>query len=325
MIERVLGPEHPDTLVARRDLARWTGEAGDPAAARDQSAALLPVIERISGAEHPDTLVVRSNLAYWTGEAGDPAAARDQAAALLPVRERIFGAEHQITLAARRDARLLDRGGGGSGRGPRPGRRAAAGHRAHLWRRAPRDPDHPRRPCPLDRGGGGSGRGPRPDAALLPVMERVLGPEHPKTLAARGSLAPGPGRGMRQGPLIGTPRCRSSSGSSAPSTRHPRYPRPPRRLDRVGRRLGGRPGTSSPRCCRSASASPAPSTRTPSPPEPALPTGPGRPAETNQRSSADDRLSRIELAPACSSSPAVFICGPQTCGARTGDRQGGTA
>ena len=41
--ERVLGPEHPDTLAARANLARWTGEAGDAAAARDLFAALLPV------------------------------------------------------------------------------------------------------------------------------------------------------------------------------------------------------------------------------------------------------------------------------------------
>ena len=32
---RVLGTEHPDTLTARGHLARWTGEAGDAAAARD--------------------------------------------------------------------------------------------------------------------------------------------------------------------------------------------------------------------------------------------------------------------------------------------------
>ena len=51
--ERVLGPEHPDTLTARANLARWTGEAGDAAGARDQFAALLPVRERVCGPEHP--------------------------------------------------------------------------------------------------------------------------------------------------------------------------------------------------------------------------------------------------------------------------------
>ena len=54
--ERSLGPEHPDTLTARGNLAAWTAEAGDTAGARDQFAALLPIRERVSGPEHPDTL-----------------------------------------------------------------------------------------------------------------------------------------------------------------------------------------------------------------------------------------------------------------------------
>ena len=76
--ERVLGPEHPDTLTDRGNLARWTGRAGDAAGARDQFAALLPIEERVLGPEHPDTLTARANLADWTGEAGDAAGARDQ-------------------------------------------------------------------------------------------------------------------------------------------------------------------------------------------------------------------------------------------------------
>jgi hypothetical protein len=60
------GPEHPATLTVRANLARWTGQAGDAAAARDQSAALLPVHERVLGPEHPETLAVRTNLASWT-------------------------------------------------------------------------------------------------------------------------------------------------------------------------------------------------------------------------------------------------------------------
>jgi hypothetical protein len=82
-------------------LARWTGEAGDPAAARDLFASLLPVLERILGPEHPDTLVTRHELARWTGEAGDAAAARDMFAVLLPVRERVSGPDHPDTLTAR--------------------------------------------------------------------------------------------------------------------------------------------------------------------------------------------------------------------------------
>ena len=51
-LERAHGPEYPDTLAARGSLARWTGEAGGAAAARDQYAALLPVM---SGSLAPST------------------------------------------------------------------------------------------------------------------------------------------------------------------------------------------------------------------------------------------------------------------------------
>jgi hypothetical protein len=56
-------------LTTRGGLARWTGEAGDPAAARDQFAALLPDRERVLGPDHPVTLTTRGGLAYWTGKA----------------------------------------------------------------------------------------------------------------------------------------------------------------------------------------------------------------------------------------------------------------
>ena len=100
MEERVLGAEHPETLIACGNLARLTGEAGDAAAARDQFAALLPVEERVLGPEHRIPATARSDLAYWTGEAGDAAAARDQFAGLLPLYERVLGTEHPDTLAA---------------------------------------------------------------------------------------------------------------------------------------------------------------------------------------------------------------------------------
>ena len=58
------GPEHPDTLITRDNLACWTGQAGDAAGARDQLAALLPIRERVLGPEHPDTLTARSYLAH---------------------------------------------------------------------------------------------------------------------------------------------------------------------------------------------------------------------------------------------------------------------
>lgn len=94
-------PQHPDTLSAGASLALFTRDAGDPAVARDQLAALLPVRDRVSGTKHPATLAIRALFALFTGEAGDAAGAGDQLASLLPVIERVVGARHPDTVAVR--------------------------------------------------------------------------------------------------------------------------------------------------------------------------------------------------------------------------------
>ncbi len=60
-----MGPDSPVALAARANLGRWTGKAGDAAAARDQLAALLRVYERVFGPHYRETLAtVRASLAY---------------------------------------------------------------------------------------------------------------------------------------------------------------------------------------------------------------------------------------------------------------------
>jgi hypothetical protein len=187
--DEAYGPEHPDTLAARVGLARWTGEAGDPAAARDQFAALLPTRERVLGPEHPDTLSTRDYLARWTGEAGDPAAARDQFAALLPIMERVLGPEHPDTLSTRHNLSGWT-GNAGDAAGARDQFAALLPIRVRVL-----GPEHPdtlatHRELARWTGEAGDAAGARDQfAALLPIMERVLGPEHPRTLSTRHNLA----------------------------------------------------------------------------------------------------------------------------------------
>jgi Tetratricopeptide repeat len=186
---RVLGPEHPDTLTARHNLARWTGEAGDAAKARDQYVSLLSIQGRVLGPDHPHTLSTRDNLAYYTGQAGDAAGARDQYAALLPITEQVLGPEHPSTLATRSHLAWWT-GAAGNAAGARDQYAAlppicervsglehpsTLGTRSHLafWTREAGDPAGARDQF----------------AALLPIRERVLGPEHPDTLATRADLA----------------------------------------------------------------------------------------------------------------------------------------
>jgi hypothetical protein len=183
------GPEHRDTLSARHQLARWTGQAGDAAGARDQTAALLPVSERVLGPEHPFTLLVRGGLAYWTGQAGDAAGARDQFAALLPVEEQVLGAEHYETMTTRSNLALYTALTGDAA-GARDQYAALLPIRERVL-----GPEHPntlstRLNLATATGRAGDAAEARDEtAALLPIRERVLGAEHPDTLTTRDLLA----------------------------------------------------------------------------------------------------------------------------------------
>ncbi|GAA4923312.1 FxSxx-COOH system tetratricopeptide repeat protein [Nonomuraea thailandensis] len=185
----MLGAEHPETLTARYDLATWTGEAGDAAAARDQLTALLPTVERVQGAEHPNTLNTRHEIARWTGEVGDAAAARDQLAALLPTVERVQGAEHSDTLTTRANLAYWT-GAVGDAAAARDQFAALLPIRERVL--GTEHPDTLTTRANLARwtGAVGDAAAARDQyAALLPIRERVLGTEHPDTLTTRHNLA----------------------------------------------------------------------------------------------------------------------------------------
>ena len=185
-----LGTEDRRTLTARASLATMTGEAGNPAAARDQYAKLLPVMTRVLGDEHPDTLTARSNLVRLTGDMGDPAAALDQFAEVLTIRKRVLGDEHPDTLTARSNlARLTGDMGDPA---------AALDQFADLLaiRKRVLGDGHPDTLTARASVAYWTGKTGDPAAArdqfaeLLPVLERVLGDdEHPAALTARSNLA----------------------------------------------------------------------------------------------------------------------------------------
>ena len=135
--DHAYGEGHPDTLTVRSYLARWTGQAGDAAAARDQYAALLAVEEQMFGPDHPDTLTTRGNLASWTGKAGDCGRRQGptRRPATLPRTGPRSGAPGNPDHA--RQPRQLDRAGRGRGRGPRSVHRAATPARTRPRSRAP--------------------------------------------------------------------------------------------------------------------------------------------------------------------------------------------
>jgi hypothetical protein len=60
-----LGPEHPDTLTTRSNLAYWRGRSGDAVGAAEAFEVLLEDRLRVLGPDHPNTQTTRNNLAGW--------------------------------------------------------------------------------------------------------------------------------------------------------------------------------------------------------------------------------------------------------------------
>jgi hypothetical protein len=98
-----LGADHPDTLLARNDLAAWRARTGDVAGAVAEFEQLLADQVRVLGADHPYTLATRNNLASWRARptTGDAAGAVAEFEQLLADRTRVLGADHPDTLLAR--------------------------------------------------------------------------------------------------------------------------------------------------------------------------------------------------------------------------------
>jgi hypothetical protein len=100
-LDRLLGPDHPDTLNARNSLAAAYQAAGRPADAIPLFEQTLVVRERLLGPEHPDTLTTQNNLAAAYKDAGRAGEARLMFEMTLAAKERQLGSNHPSTLNSR--------------------------------------------------------------------------------------------------------------------------------------------------------------------------------------------------------------------------------
>jgi tetratricopeptide (TPR) repeat protein len=187
--ERVLGPDHPDTLVSVNNLAGCLNELGDAAAAMPLYRRAVEGNERDLGPDHPDTLTCVSNLAGGLDALGDAAAALPLYRRALEGRERGLGSDHPDTLVSLNNlAQCLQALGDAAAA-------LALYHRALEGTERVLDPDHPTTLiivnnlalCLQTLGDA---------AAALPLnrrvlegSERVLGPDHRDTLQKVNNLA----------------------------------------------------------------------------------------------------------------------------------------
>ena len=108
-LERLLGPDDPDTMRSLNDLAHAYREAGRVADAVPLVERTLAARERQFGADHPSTLASRNNLASAYRATGRPAEAIPLFEKNVAACERLLGADHPRTLASRHNLELARR------------------------------------------------------------------------------------------------------------------------------------------------------------------------------------------------------------------------
>ena len=189
-----LGPDHPDTLTTRGNIAAWTGRAGDARAALELFTALLPDRQRILGPDDPDTLTTRAHITVWTGKAGDARAALELCTALLPDQQRILGPDHPDTLTTRHNIAFWT-GQAGDARTALKLCTALLPDRQRVLGRDDRSTLNTRHTIAFWTGQAGDARTALElFTALLPDRQRIQGRDHPDTLTTRDNIAAWTGR-----------------------------------------------------------------------------------------------------------------------------------
>ncbi len=187
--EEALGPDHPDTLISRNNLAEAYRAAGRTAEALALHESTLRLREAKLGPDHPATLTSRNNLAAAYNAAGRVAEALALHESTLRLREAKLGVDHPDTLISRSD---LAEAYGAAGRIDE----ALALHTSTLkLYEAKLGPDHPNTLTSRNNlasdyvAAGRTAEAIALHEATLKLREAKLGPDHPDTLVSRNNLA----------------------------------------------------------------------------------------------------------------------------------------
>ncbi len=187
--ERLLGPEHPDTLTSTNDLAETLSARGDFGAAQRLQEHVVDVRTRLLGAEHPGTLLSKANLAGALRASGDLEASQALDESVLAARTRVLGPEHPDTLAS-----MNNLAGTLRARGDLAGAQLLEEHAIEAMTRA-LGPEHPHTLTTMNnlaatlyaRGDLAGARGLQ--GRVLDTKIRLLGPEHPSTITSHSNIA----------------------------------------------------------------------------------------------------------------------------------------
>ncbi|EXL66121.1 hypothetical protein FOPG_17688 [Fusarium oxysporum f. sp. conglutinans race 2 54008] len=105
--QRILGDEHPSTIMAMSNLANTLSDQGKLDEAASMRKEVLEKRQWILGDEHPDTISAMSNLAITLSDQGKLDEAASMMRDVLDKRQRILGDEHPYTTRAAECLRLI--------------------------------------------------------------------------------------------------------------------------------------------------------------------------------------------------------------------------
>ena len=185
---RVLGPDHPDTLTVRNNLAGAYKSAGRLAEAVELFERVLADRVRVLGPDHPDTLTTRNNLAFAYHSAGRFDEAIELYERVLAEQERVLGPDHPGTLTTRNSLAGAYEDVGRFGEAIELFERVLADQERVLG------PDHPDTLNARDNlalaydAVGRLAEAINVWEELLPDCRRLLGPEHPLTKLVQKNL-----------------------------------------------------------------------------------------------------------------------------------------
>ncbi|MFT3942450.1 MAG: tetratricopeptide repeat protein [Ancrocorticia sp.] len=188
-IERVLGPDHPDTLALRHNLAGAYQSAGDLARAISLYEQTLTDRERVLEPDHPATLTSRNNLADAYRSAGDLARAIPLFEQTFTDFVRVLGSHHPDTLTSRHNLAYAYQAAGDLARAIPLSEQTLTDREQVLGS------DHPDTLASRNNLAGAYQSAGDLAGAIslyertLTDRERVLDPDHPDTLASRHNLA----------------------------------------------------------------------------------------------------------------------------------------
>ena len=188
-LSKILGPDHPDTLASRNNLAGAYESAGRLDEAIPLYEQVAADSARVLGDNHPHTLASRNNLAgayESAGRLGEAILLYEQVAA---DRVRVLGDNHPQTLTSRNNLAYAYYSAGRLDEAITLYEETLADSPRVLG------PDHPHTLASRNNLAGAYQRAGRLDEAITLYEEvladrtHILGPDHPDTLASRNNLA----------------------------------------------------------------------------------------------------------------------------------------